>query len=267
MSEMDLDIDGDGDDEQSSDNSTNLIREVIKFCGGPDLVQIFGPTGSGKTEFCINVAESALVDENKDVLFIDTERNLSDNERLDDADYVYIPDFDDLYAYISGKTNKLSDDPFGENTTTSRKMEDGYDVVILDSLGFPALMAYDEYSIENDADQFTVFQMIQFMSGQMKKYAQMNDTLIISTNQPKSELSDGDGLVPFGDKSQFAFKELWLTNKKSSSEIKTQCMVEAHRSRQAGEGKNLFKLTVSDDGTDIEAKYNEEVEDKADEWT
>lgn len=267
MSDMDLDLDADEEDEQSVNDQTNLIREVIQFCGGPDLVQIFGGTGSGKTEFCVNLAESALEDEGKDVLFIDTERNLGDNERLDDADYVYIPDFDDLYAYISGKTSKLSDNPFGENTTSSRKLEDGYDVVILDSLGFPALMAYDEYSIEDDAEQFTVFQMIQFMSGQMKKYAQMNDTLILSTNQPKSELSDDTGPVPFGDKSQFAFKELWLANKKSSSEIKTECMIEAHRSRQAGEGKDLFKLTVSDDGTNIEAKYDEDVEDKADEWT
>jgi len=267
MSDMDIDLDGEENDEQSSNNSTNLIREVIQFCGGPDLVQIFGGTGSGKTEFCVNLAESAINDENKDVLFIDTERNLGDNDRLDDADYVYIPDFDDLYAYISGKTSKLSDNPFGENTTSSRKLEDGYDVVVLDSLGFPALMAYDEYSIEDNADQFTVFQMIQFMSGQMKKYAQMNDTLIISTNQPKSELAGDDGPVPFGDKSQFAFKELWLADKKSSSQIKTECVIEAHRSRQAGNGKDLFKMTVSDDGTNIDAKYDEEVDDKADEWT
>ncbi|EGQ44110.1 MAG: hypothetical protein J07AB43_01690 [Candidatus Nanosalina sp. J07AB43] len=270
----DLEINLDGNDEKSNNTSSsveatdnNLIRQVIEFCGGPDLIQVFGGTGSGKTEFCVSLAESALNQENKDVLFIDTERNLSNNERLDGSDYVYIPDFNDLYAYISGKKSRLSDNPFGQNTTNSNTLKGGYDVVILDSLGFPALMAYDEYSIEDDADQFTVFQMIQFMSGQMKKYAQMNNALIVTTNQPKSELSDSTGEVPFGDKSQFAFKELWLTEKSSSSEIKTTCKINAHRSRQAGEGKELFRLEISDSGTRVEAKYNEEVDEEVDEWT
>ncbi len=270
---IDLGSLGDDGDEQSStsndeiDDTQNLIRQVIDFCGGPDLIQIFGPTGSGKTEFSTMVAESAVEDEGKDVLFIDTERNLSDNNRLDDADYVYIPDFQDLYGYISGKTNKLSDDPFGENTTGSRSLKDGYDVVVLDSMGFPALMLYDEYSIEDDADQFTVFQMIQYMSGVLKKYAQKNDSVVISTNQPKSELSDSGGEDPFGDKSLFAFKELWRTELKSTSEIKTTCVVNAHRSRQAGKGKELWRMTVQDSGTDVDPKYNDTAEDKADEWT
>jgi len=266
MSDLDIDV---GDEEQTDESDTpdNLIRDVIEFCGGPDLIQIFGGTGSGKTEFCIKLAESSIEDEGKDVLFIDTERNLSNNERLDGADYVYVPDFDDLYAFISGKTNKLSDNPFGENSTGSQTLQDGYDVVVLDSLGFPALMAYDEYSIEDDADQFTVFQMIQFMSGEMKKYAQKNNSLVVSTNQPKSELADEGAANPFGDKSLFAFKELWRAWKKDSSEIQTTCSLEAHRSRQAGEGKDLFKLNISDDGTDIDSKYDEDVEDKAEEWT
>jgi len=261
----DIDLGGlDDDDETSSDN---LIRQVIEFCGGPDLVQVFGPTGSGKTEFVVKVTESAANDEDKDVLFIDTERNLSDNERLDAVDYVYIPEWNDLYAYLSGKKSKLSDDPFGENTGRGKTLQDGYDVVVLDSMGFPALMQYDEYSIEDDADQFKVFQMLQYMSGTLKKYAQHNDALIISTNQPKSRLSESGGEDPFGDKSLFAIKELWKTVKKSSSEIKTTCMVTAHRSRQAGQGKDLFKLEISDSGTEITSKYDEEVEDQVDEWT
>ena len=268
MSGSDIDLGGIDDDEQGQDpTENNLIRQVIDFCGGPDLIQVFGPTGSGKTEFAMQVAISSLEDEGKDVLFIDTERNLSDNERLDKADYVYIPEWNDLYAYLSRKSSKLSDDPFGENTTNSNTLEDGYDVVILDSMGFPALMQYDEYSIEDDADQFKVFQMLQYMSGALKKYAQHNNALIISTNQPKSKLSDSGGDDPFGDKSLFAFKELWKTEKACSSEIKTTCKVNAHRSRQAGTGKELFKLEVQDSGTEITPKYNQDVEDEVDEWT
>lgn len=268
MSDSGIDLGGlDNDEQASNDGSSNLIRDIIEFCGGPDLIQVFGPTGSGKTEFSMQVAISSIEDEGKDVLFIDTERNLSDNERLDKADYVYIPEWNDLYAYLSGKSNKLSDDPFGENTTNSKTLQDGHDVIILDSMGFPALMQYDEYSIEDDADQFKVFQMLQYMSGALKKYAQKNDSLIISTNQPKSKLSDSGGDDPFGDKSLFAFKELWKTEKSSSSEIKTTCKVNAHRSRQAGAGKELFRLEISDAGTDITSKYDEDVEDEVDEWT
>jgi len=263
----DIDMSGLDDDEQPSDTSDNLIRQVIDFCGGPDLVQVFGPTGSGKTEFAVRVIESAAKHESKDTLFIDTERNLSDNERLDAVDYAYIPEWQDLYAYLSRKKSKLSDDPFGENTTKGQVLKDGYDVVVLDSMGFPALMQYDEYSIEDDADQFKVFQMLQYMSGTLKKYAQHNNALIISTNQPKSRLSESGGDDPFGDKSLFAFKELWKTSKESSSEIQTTCTVNAHRSRQAGQGKELFRLEISDSGTEVTAKYDEDVEDQADEWT
>lgn len=261
-----IDLEGIGDESDESSDSS-LIHNIIEFCGGPDLIQLFGNTGSGKTEFVTSVAESAINDEDKDVLFIDTERNLSDNEIEDNTDYIYIPDWSDIYAYISGKTNKLSSDPFGDNTTGSNKLEDGYDVVILDSIGMPALMKYDEYSIEDNADQFKVFQMLQFVSGKLKQYAQHNDALVIATSQPGSKLGDDKGSEPFGDKSLYSFKELWRTYKDSSSEIKTQCTIKSHRSRQAGKGKILFRLHISDDGTEIDAKYDESVEEAGSEWT
>lgn len=269
MSGSDIDLDGIGDDSSAqsnnSDGGQSLIRDVIEFCGGPDLIQIFGETGSAKSEFALQVVESAVDDAGKDVLFIDTERNLSDNERAESVDYVYVPEWHDLFGYIGNKPHKLSDQPFGENTTNSKTIKDGYDVVVLDSIGFPALMQYDEYSIEDDADQFKVFQELQFITGKLKKYAQFNDALIIVTNQPKSELAGEGDAAPFGDKSQFGFKELWKTRKKSSSQIKTTCEVEAYRSRQAGQGKVLFKLEIDDDGTVVTDKTDDEVD--GDEWT
>lgn len=261
MEDDDMDLEG-LDDESTDDQS--LIREIIEFCGGPDLIQVFGKTGSGKTELAVSVAESAVDDAGKDVLFIDTERNLSDNERVDDTDYIYIPDWLDLYAFISGKSQKLSNDPFGANSTNSTELTQGYDVIVLDSIGFPALMKYDEYSIEDDADQFKVFQMLQYISGRLKQYAQHNDALIIVTNQPGSELGDDGGNEPFGDKSLYAFKELWRSYKDSSSEIKTKCTIKAHRSRQAGTGKKLFKMEIDDSGSNI-SRYNDDIEE--DEWS
>lgn len=254
-------VDLEGLEDDSTPDEGSLIRDVIEFCGGPDLIQIFGETGSAKSEFVIEVGKSAIRDAGKDVLFIDTERNLSDNERMEGVDYVYVPEWHDLYAYISRKEQKLSDKPFGENSTGERTLVDGYDVVVLDSIGFPALMQYDEYSIEDDADQFQVFQELQYMTGRLKKYAQFNDSLILVTNQPKSELSGSDDPGPFGDKSQFGFKEMWKSVKNSSRSTGTECSLEAFRSRQAGKGKTLFSITINDEGTDIVDRTSEEVDD------
>lgn len=258
----DMDLSEDDEPEESAEKP--LIRKVIEFCGGPDLIQIFGETGSGKSTFAVEVGNSAVKDANKDVLFIDTERNLSDNERSKDVDYIYIPDWTDIYAYIADKPNMLSSDPFGSNTTNSQTLEPGYDVVIVDSMGLPALMQYDEYSIVDDADQFKVFQMFQHVSGELKKYAQHNDSLIIATNQPSSKLAEDGDYKPFGDKSQFAFKELWRSYKDSSSNIKTKCTLKAHRSRQAGEGTKLFKMVIDDSGAEISRV---DKDDQDDEWS
>ena len=264
MDDIDLSEEDDEKEEQSSSGEKPLIREVIEFCGGPDLIQIFGDTGSGKSTFAVEVADSAVDNANKSVLFIDTEKNLSDNNRGEKVDYVYIPDWQDIYAYVTGKPHMMSDEPFGINTTGSQTLKSGYDVVVIDSMGLPALMAYDEYSIADDADQFKIFQMFQHVSGELKKYAQKNNSLIIATNQPGSKLGDDGGANPFGDKSQFAFKELWRSYKESSSAIKTTCTLKAHRSRQAGEGAKLFKMEIDDDGVDI-SFIDEEAEE--DEWS
>lgn len=264
MSDIDLDgLDDDSDDAQSS--SSSLIRDVIEFCGGPDLIEVFGPSGSGKSEFAVEVANSAINDANKDVLFIDTERNIGDQERISGADYVYVPDWHDIYAYITGKSSNLSEDPFGENTTGSDTIKDGYDVVILDSIGFPALIQYGEYRVADDAEQFKVFNELQVITGRLKKYAQFNDSLVIVTNQPKSALSGEDDPKPFGDKSIFGFKEVWKTNKDSSRSTGTECSISAYRSRQAGQGKKLFSVKVDDSGTTITDLTDEEAQQ--DEWT
>lgn len=271
MSGNDFDIGGIGEDDngnsqpQQAQNEESLIRNVIEFCGGPDLIELFGGSGSGKSEFAVEVANSALTDANKEVLFIDTERNIGEQSRIGGADYVYVPEWHDIYAYVTRKKYKLSDNPFGENTTNSNVLEDGYDVVVLDSIGFPALIQYGEYNVEDDADQFDIFNELQVITGRLKKYAQFNDALVIVTNQPKSELSGADNPKPFGDKSIFGFKEVWKTVKDSSRSTGTECSINAFRSRQAGQGKKLFSMKIDDSGTKIDDMTDEEAE--ADEWT
>lgn len=265
MDDIDLSEDDDEQENTSDDSGGSLIKEVIEFCGGPDLIELFGPSGSGKSEFAVQVVKSTLESTNKDVLFIDTERNIGDMDRISGSDYVYCPEWHDIYHYINGSTSQLSSDPFGDNTTNTNSIPDGYDVVVLDSIGFPALIQYGKYRVADDAEQFKVFNELQVITGELKKYAQKNNALVIVTNQPKSDLSDADDPDPFGDKSIFGFKEVWKTQKVSSSEIKTTCNINSFRSRQSGKGKTLFTLEITDEGVEVTSKYDEEV--SGDEWS
>lgn len=256
----------DGDDSDESDSNSqgdSLYREVVDFCGGPDLIEVFGPSGSGKSEFSFKVAQSAIDDEDKDVLIIDTEKNVGSEDELDGADYVYIPDWHDIYQYIVSSAATPTSDAFGENKAKGRELQDGYDMVVLDSIGFPALVQYGEYRIEDNADQFKVFNELQVITGHLKKYAQYNEALVMVTNQPKSDLSGEDEPNPFGDKSIFGFKEIWKTQKVSSNEIKTTCKINSFRSRQTGNGATIWEMEVDDSGTSTEFIGG----DEGDKWT
>lgn len=248
-------LDGDSDD---SEEEFSLAKHVLEFCGGPDLIEVFGPSGSGKSVFAVEVVKSMLEDGSKDVLFVDTERNVGNLDEINGADYVYIPEWHDIYAYLTNKPGRLSDDPFGENTTNSRELPSGYDMVVVDSIGFPALVQYADYRVEDSADQFKVFLEIQHITGKLKQYSQRNDSLVVVINQPKSELSGEKDPKPFGDKSIFGFKEIWRTKRNSTNEIKTKCTVEAYRSRQAGRTAALYELAIDSSGVEVTIPDEEE---------
>lgn len=262
MSTEDLDLGLDSEDQQEVEINEGLIRDIITFCGGPDLIELFGPSGSGKSTLAIEIFKSLLNETDKKALFIDTEKNVGNPDEIshENADYVYIPEFDDVYYFIIGEEQNMSEDPFGENTAgdSLQSLESGYDMIILDSIGFPALNQYAKFRVSNDREQFDVFLKIEAIVGELKKYAQLNDALIIVTNQPKSALSDEEDPAPFGDKSIFGFKEIWKTVKNSSSEVVTRCSVKAYRSRQSGAGKTLFNLEIRDNGVDVESVHNKE---------
>lgn len=254
--ESDTEIDM-GMGEDSSSDEQSLFEEVLEFCGGPDLVEVFGPSGSGKSVFTIEVMKSAMKDEGKNALFVDTERNVGSLDEIEGADYVYIPEWNDIYNYCIGQGSLLTDDSFGEKTHSGNDIPDGYDIVVLDSIGFPALVQYGEYRVANDADQFKVFNELQVITGRLKQYAQRNNALVIVINQPKSDLSDADDPGPFGDKSIFGFKEVWKTDKLSSNETKTTCNVNAFRSRQKGKGTSIYEVEIDDNGVNIKFVANE----------
>jgi RecA/RadA recombinase len=262
----DLDIDMDDSTDTEDNSADTLYHDVLDMCGGPDLIEIFGPSGSGKSVFSTQVLKEAAR-EGKKCLFIDTERNINEVDNIDGSDYLYIPEWKDIYYYIRGSGRTVSSDNISYNTTGSNKLQDGYDVIVLDSVGFPALVQYADYRVDNDSDQFQVFLEIESIFGHLKQYSQRNDCLIIITNQPKSDLSDESDPKPFGDKAIYGAKEVWKTDVESTNEMATNCDVNAFRSREAGRGKTLFEVKIDDSGVDIEATYDRTVEDEANEWT
>lgn len=266
----DLDLGGldDSDDSSQSSNTANdpdltLYERVLEMCGGADLMQVFGPSGSGKSTFALEVLKSAADEHGVDALVIDTERNIRNLSDIGGVDYVYIPEWHDLYNYVVGLEGKLSSNSFGQNTTNHLSLQDGYDVVLLDSIGFPALVQYGEYRVADDGDQFKVFNELQVITGKLKQYSQRNDALTIVTNQPKSDLSAEPDPNPFGDKSIFGFKEVWKTDKVSSSETVTNCAIKSFRSRIRGKDSTFFDMKVKDSG--VEINYKEPGDDSG--WT
>lgn len=250
---MDLDL---GDDLEEDDNEEptgemGVYNGLIEFCEGPDLIEVFGESGSGKSRFSVEVLMDAVENEGKRGLFIDTEKNIGNEDDLGSCDYAYLPEWRDIYNYCIGQGEMVPNDAFGEKTHSGNEMPDGYDVVVVDSLGFPALVQYGKYRVADDAEQFKVFNEIQVITGELKKYAQMNDALVIVINQPKSDLSEEQDPAPFGDKSIFGFKEVWKTYKVNATETKTDCEIRAFRSRQLGKGSVIYRVEIDDSGADV----------------
>jgi len=271
---MDLDLDDELDEESddidlsedsdtsSTDGEKTLFQRTKELCGGADLMEVFGPSGSGKSTFAFEVLKSAISEHDLDALVIDTERNVLEPETIPGADYLYVPEWHDLYSYIVKQPSRLNSDAFGDNTTGSQTINGGYDVILLDSIGFPALVQYGEYRVADNGDQFKIFNELQVIVGKLKQYSQRNEALVIVTNQPKSDLSDQQDPSPFGDKADYGFKEIWKTDKKSSSEVATKCDINTFRSRRMGKGSTVFTVKIDDTGVEVE--YQEE--GGADQW-
>jgi len=249
-------------DTTSTDGEKPLYDQIEEITDGPDLIEIFGGSGSGKSVFSTQILNSAINDKGLDALFIDAERNVGDMGDISGSDYVYLPEWHDLYDYITG--NSVDSSAFGENTTNSNVLEPGYDMIVFDSIGFPALVQYADYRVSDNADQFKVFLELQHITGKLKQYSQRSECMVIVTNQPKSDLSGETDPKPFGDKSIFGMKEVWKTEIESTNAVKTTCNINSYRSRQAGRGKKLFTVEISDSGVDVTNRMSE---DPSEEWS
>jgi GTPase SAR1 family protein len=193
---------------------------------GNDTIEVFGESGTGKTTFVKAVLEHYS---DRKSIYIDTERNLLD--KLKNGEYKYIPDFKELFNFIM-------------------HLPDGYQLVVLDSIGLPILGEFATMGLNERGDVLLKAQAICYS---LKVYSHKNNALILITNQPESEFAKEKGHVcrPFGDKSIYFFKEVWKTFTRMTIPSRTICDVKAFRSRFYGRDKPIFQITIADAGVEV----------------
>jgi Cdc6-like AAA superfamily ATPase len=211
--------------------SKTPILDLIDSYVGNDVLEIFGDTGSGKTAFVKQVANEAA-NAGKTVFYLDTERNLTkkDIELLKGCTYKYTPVIEEIDSIV-------------------QKLPQA-DVVILDSVGFPVLTTFARMSMKQKGD--ALLKLIAIF-GSLKEWAYRNNGVVLVTNQPESEFNKGPNhiLRPFGDKSQFAAKEIWETIKQDSKPGLTTSSIKAFRSRSVGRGTPISQMKITNAGVEV----------------
>lgn len=207
------------------------ILDAIAGYVGNDVLEIFGDTGAGKSKFALEVARQAIA-AGKSVYYLDTERNLTEADiaSLKGCTYKYTPVLEEI-DQLCRKLPKV-------------------DVVILDSIGFPVLTSYARLSMNQKGA--ALLKLIAIF-GDLKTWAYKNNGIAIVTNQPESDFNKEKGHVrrPFGDKSQFAAKEIWWTEIANRSPAATNLNITAFRSRSKGHKSKIATMKITDDGVNM----------------
>lgn len=207
--------------------------------------QIFGDTGSAKTAICREIAEQAA-DSGKKVVYWDSEGNMTRSQREAMAKhknitYILDRDWDHIKSMMESDISK--------NAPKLRKC----DLFVLDSIGVPVLGVYGTMKQNQQGAALLGMQGLLY---QLTVWAEANDTVVLVTNQPVSEMNKTKEQKadrhPFGDKAMFFTKEIFKVVVSERNEYKTVCHMLAWRSRSTGRGKMLGKVTISDKGTEIE---------------
>lgn len=219
----------------SANNSvkSSKILDLIEKYAGSDVIELFGDTGTGKSKLALHVAQEAIR-AGKKVYYLDTERNLTKDDLLSikGATYKYTPDLEEIKSIVA-KLPKC-------------------DVVVIDSIGFPILTEFATMSLKERGD--ALLDMIAIF-GSLKKWCYHNNGFAFVTNQPESEFNKDKNHVlrPFGDKSQFAAKEIWKTEFIQRAPTVTKSKVIAFRSRSVGQRTQIAVLEITGNGVEVKA--------------
>jgi len=231
--------------ETKINNSMDFVEELLE--GIPDIVEIYGETGSNKSSLVIELAKNKARRGLK-VLYIDTERNLTKSQIEEmkklGVVYEYLPEFKQLVSFIDSLNKK-------------------YDFLILDSVGLPAL---GEFARSNMKGKGSILLNVQAILYSLKIYTARHGCYAVVINQPSSEMNKVEYVQymskfrkefklvktnPFGDKGSFYVKEILRSIVVSRGNGKTVCEVFAWRSRRYAFGTPVLQIVREGNKLDV----------------
>lgn len=172
---------------QTASQSPNLYKFFYELVGPGGIIEIFGDTGSLKSNCCVETCKDAKK-LNKTYFYLDTEGKVGlMNKQQLGKDYEYLPVWNKILEKIEKELPKA-------------------DLLIVDSIGFPVSTQYSSMKANQQGE--TLQEMMEMVGKHLKVWAFNNNAIVIFTNQPKSTfMKSAEELArldPFGDKVHFA---------------------------------------------------------------
>ena len=217
----------------------SIFDQIIAHFG-PDLMEVFGETGTMKSQGMVALAKQCA-EAGRKVYYLDTENNISpsDVEMLRNlgVNYHYTPVLREI------------DEIFDKNIPAIKA-----DVIIVDSVGMPVLRKFSAMSAHDRGS--ALLDIIKWL-GVLKEWTYLNKSIAFVTNQPQSEFGKsssqekGDHRMPFGDKSNFIPGALLLSKKSLDSQQGSKAAFQVFRLRSHAWGEKIFEVTVDKNGPAI----------------
>lgn len=223
---------------KSSTGSSIYDQIINEF--GPDLLEVFGETGTMKSQGMVALARQCA-EAGKIVYYLDTENNISPKDvrmlREVGVNYHYTPVLKEI------------DDIFDKKLPNMKA-----DVIIVDSVGMPVLR---KFSAMSAYDRGTALLDIIKWLGVLKEWTYLNKSIAFVTNQPQSEFGKsnpaekGDHRMPFGDKSSFIPGAILLAKKTLDSPQGSVATFQVFRLRGHAWGEKIFEVKTDKNGSTI----------------